>query len=110
MNELISADLTITDEAFRVAKGNGISRKNVRQRYWDYGWDIEKAITEPVIKFSAPRWPMWKEIAEKNGVSSVLFNVRIGSGMTPEEAATKPKRVLKEYKKSKKGKGKYTCT
>lgn len=109
MKELINEDLNISEEAFRIAKENGISRKNVRQRYWDYGWEIEKAISESIVKFADPIWPLWKDIATQNGVSSVLFNVRIGKkyNMTPEQAATTPVKSRGPYKKSTKGRGKY---
>ncbi|WMW41378.1 hypothetical protein RE433_29000 (plasmid) [Bacillus cereus] len=39
----------ITDEQYLIANRNGISKKNVYQRVNEYGWSIEKAITNLLI-------------------------------------------------------------
>jgi hypothetical protein len=85
----------ITEEHYAKAAQNGISRKNVRQRFWDCGWEIEKAITEP-IKTNSSIWPEWKEVCKSNGISNELFNGRLKKGMPPEQAATKPVSKRKE--------------
>jgi hypothetical protein len=91
MTELINDDFEITEEAFRIAEEHGIARKNVRQRYWDYGWEIERAITESVYKVDATLSKKWSAVCQANGVSNPLFYARVHKqGMTPEEAATKP--------------------
>jgi hypothetical protein len=105
MEELFNADSSISNKAYHIAKENGISRKNVRQRYWDYGWDIEKAITKPIEK-NPSEWLKWKEIATTTGVCNPLFLQRIRHGMTPEQAATTPVNRYKKHNRVK-GSGKY---
>jgi hypothetical protein len=79
----------LNEENFKIGQGNGISRKNVIQRYANYGWTIERAITDPV-KQPKGIWNEWKEICKQNGVSNELFNIRMRKGATPEQAATVP--------------------
>ncbi len=79
----------ITEEMLTIAEQNGISRGNVRQRIKKYHWSIERAITEPLR--CSPYEQYW-ELAEKNKISKELFRLRIFHGMTPEEAASTPKR------------------
>ena len=86
----------LTEEHFQIAEKNGISRKNVRQRYWDYGWEIEKIISTPILKRDSSEWYHWKATCQQNGISSTLYCNRIKKGMTPEQAATTP---VKKYKK-----------
>lgn len=81
----------ISKEQFETAKANGIPRKNVFQRYWDLGWEIERAITEPIrVGKNTDVWLQWKDIAIKNGVTNPTFNYRLKTGMSPERAATFP--------------------
>lgn len=81
----------IPREHFETAKANGIPRKNVFQRYWELGWEIERATTEPIRTWkNIGEWKEWKDVAAKNGVTNPLFSYRISKGMTPEEAATSP--------------------
>lgn len=93
----------LNEENYKIAAANGISKKNVKQRYLDNGWTIEKAITKP-LKKETGLWPEWKEVCESNGVSNELFNIRLRKGNTPEKSATTPKGVgrskglWKEYK------------
>lgn len=89
MSEFENYPDELTEEHFKIAESNGISRKNVSQRYWDYGWDIEKAITKPIEEKESD-WLTWKETAIKNGISNPLYNARLKKGMTPEKAATTP--------------------
>ena len=79
----------LTEENFKIGEENGINRKNVRQRYVNYGWTIERATSEP-IETSASEWSKWKDIAKQNGIYNELFNIRVKKGLTPEQAATKP--------------------
>lgn len=83
----------ITPKDFEIAERNGINATNVRQRVNDYGWDIDRAITQPLtIRQKAdPVWDEWEQVATENGVYKKLFNQRINaSGWSPEKAATTP--------------------
>jgi hypothetical protein len=79
----------VTDEQYEIAARNGISKHNVNQRVYNYDYDVERAITEPLRKPST-RWQQWKEIALAHGISNEAFNSRIARGMPEEEAATRP--------------------
>ncbi|MDA1920692.1 hypothetical protein [Bacillus cereus group sp. BcHK140] len=82
-----------TDEDYKIAARNGISKANVNQRVYGYHWSIERAITEPLQNKKG------KEsnrslvcIAEQNGISASTYYRRIREeGMTEIEAATKSK-------------------
>ena len=89
MKDLVEFVPVLTEEAYRIAESNGISRENLRQRYWDYGWDAERAVTEPLRDMKPKLWDDWKETATNNGISNTLFNMRVKKyGFTPEQAAT----------------------
>lgn len=38
----------ITEEHYKIAEQNGIDRRNVYQRVWGLGWDVDRAITQPL--------------------------------------------------------------
>lgn len=81
----------ITDEQYLIANKNGISRRNVYQRVNEYGWPIEKAITQPLLntkKKKTDRALML--LAESNGINYGTYRQRIKDGMDPREAAIKP--------------------
>lgn len=81
----------VTPEDYEKAEANGLSREIVYHRVYHYGWDIERAITTP--KKNHGKWGNWKpyyELMEKHGVNRRTFYTRVGNGMSPEEAATKP--------------------
>lgn len=79
----------ITPEDYATAEKNGIHRHLVYQRV-NNGWDIERAITEPVSKRCLKNglWDRWKH---KAVVCRRTFSSRIHRGMTPEQAALTPK-------------------
>ncbi|MBY0597719.1 hypothetical protein [Bacillus bingmayongensis] len=81
----------ITYEDYEKAAKNGISKKNVYHRVNVYGWSVERAITEPVKKYKGDSHEGMVVIAERNGISRPTYLRRIKEGMTPYEAATKPK-------------------
>lgn len=83
----------LTDEHYQKAKENGISKRVAYQRFYQYGWDIKKAISEPVRKYPN-LYPKWKKQCEEIGISQRAFYNRIQRGMTPEEAATTPKQSV----------------
>lgn len=86
----------LTKEDFTAAAQNGISAKNLRQRVWDYGWEIDKAITTPLKKRDLSTWNEWKGTCRKNGIYNELFNLRLKYGWTPEQAATTPRKTKGE--------------
>jgi hypothetical protein len=100
----------ILESHYKIAEDNGISRKNVRQRYYDYLWSIERAITEPIKQVKQSTWSEWKDIALKNGIYNELFHVRLKKGWLPEKAATEPITKRKKYNTTTRGKGKYLQT
>lgn len=69
----------ITPEDFEIAEKNGINQDALSQRVRDYGWDIDRAITDPLkvgVPFQ-PIWEQWEKVATENGISKNLFYQRI---------------------------------
>ena len=93
----------ITPEDYETAKQNGIHRRLVYQRV-NNGWDIDRAITEPISKRCLKNglWDKWKD---KAVVCRSTFSSRIRLGMTPEEAALTTKITHQEVDKRQR-----TCT
>lgn len=87
----------ITPEDYETAKQNGIHRRLVYQRV-NNGWDIDRAITEPISKRCLKNglWDKWKD---KAVVCRSTFSSRIRLGMTPEEAALTTKITHQEVAK-----------
>jgi hypothetical protein len=77
-----------TPEEFKIAKANGISYDNVYNRVYTLGWDVQRAITTPIMKPNM--WHQYKEKCEKLGVNQNMFYQRIHAGKTPEEASSYP--------------------
>ncbi len=81
----------LLDEHYEIAAANGICKKYVYQRVYEYGWEIKRAITQPVKKYKTGIWEKWKAVCEKNGIKKRVFHLRIHKyNMSPEEAATRP--------------------
>ncbi|MFS0783575.1 hypothetical protein [Bacillus sp. 1P06AnD] len=80
----------LTPEHYAIAELNGISEKSLKSRVYHQGWDIERAIMQPVKKQNRGKWKEWKLIAEKFGISRVTFNKRIKKGWDEKTAATHP--------------------
>lgn len=83
----------ITPNDYAIAEENGIGEHALYQRVQVYGWDIDRAITQPLtIRQKAdPVWDEWEQVATENGVYKKLFNQRIkAGGWSPEKAATSP--------------------
>jgi hypothetical protein len=95
--QLINKYHRIAEKYYIIAEANGISRANVQSRFWNYGWDMERVITEPLRK-SDSVWLQWKETSLKNGISNECYCARVRKGMTPEEAATTPVQKRGEYR------------
>ncbi|MFT4140172.1 hypothetical protein COJ38_21490 [Bacillus cereus] len=82
----------ITDEDYEKAAVKGITKTNVYQRVHTYGWSIERAITEPLrSKGNQGKHGKMMIIAESLGISPSTYFRRIRNGMTPKDAASKPK-------------------
>lgn len=82
----------LTEEHYAIAEANGISRYNAWQRFNEYGWELEDAITRPVR--SSGRRRKHNEdaikIAEANGISRALYMRRIRDGWSEEKASSAP--------------------
>lgn len=89
----------ITEEQYKIAESNGISRRNAYQRVERYYWSIEDAITKPMKKPKS-EWVNYKHIAKEHGIACSTFLSRINrQGMTPYDAATKPIMTKQESSK-----------
>lgn len=84
--------LGLTDEHYKIAKENGISRQTAYVRWYMLGWSIEDSITLP-IKARVGRRCKHRlytdeefEIMKKNQVSPNLFSIRLGKGWTRDKA------------------------
>lgn len=80
----------ITPEDTVTAESNGINYANLYQRVHGYGWDVDRAITQPVRK-EDPFHSNWIDTAKKNGVKLSIFRARVRKyGWSEEVAATTP--------------------
>lgn len=83
----------LTEGDYNIAKSNGIHYNLAYNRVYEYGWPVERAITEPANERNRAtgEWDDWKDICEPNGVSHQLFRTRksraIKKGMTERQAA-----------------------
>lgn len=82
----------ITDDNYRTAKANGISKANVNNRVNNCGWEIQDAITKPLQKGHKPRFSQEaRDLAKANGVSNALMRYRVDKiGLDEMEAAGTP--------------------
>lgn len=79
-----------TWEDYEIAEKNGISRQNVDQRLVA-GWDIRKAITEPILGCFKRKYKKYVDLAEENGIKYPTFYNRVHVyKWSLEEAATTP--------------------
>ncbi|MFD2704191.1 hypothetical protein [Salibacterium lacus] len=84
----------ITPEDYETAASNGIKTATLHTRVHLNGWDIDRAVTQPVRrKRSHGDWP---KIAEANGISKHRYYTRVYHGYAPERAATMPPLTLEE--------------
>lgn len=77
--------MRISKEQYAIARANGISSDTAYNRVYAYGWEIEKAITQPVKKRVFVDYS--KELEER-GISKSIYYNRILRGWDPERAAT----------------------
>jgi hypothetical protein len=81
-----------TKQEIQTAKQNGISYHTLYMRVESYGWDIEKAITEPT-KMKRVNVLTEQEIqtAKENGISYITLYMRVENyGWDLEQAITTP--------------------
>ncbi|MGG0219198.1 hypothetical protein ABEZ32_24045 [Bacillus mycoides] len=92
-------DRWLTDEEYARAAANGINRKRLQSRVYDFDWDVEVAITAPlgtVRHEYKGKNHKWLKLARANGIKTRAFHHRIKSGWGHYEAATKPPRNYKK--------------
>jgi hypothetical protein len=85
----------LTDDDFATAARNGISRRRAYERFYNWGWERERAITQPLQK-RGHLWVQYKAKCAEINLSRAGFIGRIDSGMTPEQAATTPKKKTRK--------------
>lgn len=81
----------ITQEHLARAKENGIGYTHLHNRYHTLGWDLERAVTEP-LRIQRSLYQDYKEICQAHNIRRDTFCRRVKKGMDPMEAATMPKR------------------
>jgi hypothetical protein len=79
----------ISPEDYATAWENGISPQTLNVRIRRFGWDKQRAVTQPP-QIKKHRHPELREIAKQNGISEGTFYFRIRRGWDPEAAATTP--------------------
>jgi len=82
----------ITDDDYLVAKSNGIVRTTLESRVRDLGWDVDRAIAQPVQKDRIILIPdSIYTLAKENGIKRATLHDRIRQlKWDMEEAATRP--------------------
>lgn len=79
----------ITPDDYILAAANGISAAALELRVRVYGWEPERAATQP-LRTQEDR-SQWREIAEQNGITPDAFYRRINQyGWEIDRAATEP--------------------
>lgn len=89
----------ITDEQYKKGIENGLKKITIYRRVYQYGWDIEKAITTPVIsrEHRSRKHPKkYTDLALSNGICLITFYSRLSKGWSYEDAATKPLKSRRE--------------
>lgn len=91
-------DYWLEEEHFLKAEANGISRDNLKQRFYEYGWDLERAMSQKVRKVR--KFVHNEEmlaLAKRNGLCSVIYRDRVTKlGWDERRAATTPKMTPQE--------------
>lgn len=85
----------ITPEDYETAERNGIKKATLETRVYKMGWDIDRAITQPVQAQGKWKedWLAWKDIAN---VCRATFYSRKESGWSSVRAALLPPMTKKE--------------
>lgn len=88
----------LNEEHFEVAKQHGINYQTLYARVYNYGWDIEEAITTPTMnKFGNPKNEIFTkeelQTAENNGLNYKTVYARVKlKGWSIEKAIHTPKK------------------
>ncbi|PER85833.1 nucleoside permease [Bacillus thuringiensis] len=93
----------LTDEEYARAAANGINRKRLQSRVYDFNWDVEEAITAPIgtVRHEYERkHGTWLKTALENGINIRTFYRRLQLGWVYKDAATKPTRAKGEIEKT----------
>lgn len=94
----------LTDEEYARAAANGINRKRLQSRVYDFDWDVGEAITAPIgtVRHKYERkHGKWIKIASENGINRNTFYTRVNNlGWNCKDAATKPTRQKGETEKT----------
>lgn len=85
----------ITPEQYAQAEANGITRIQLWRRIYNYQWDMERAMSEPISEIGKherkSKYGEYAKIAEENGIPFKTFWARLnGLKWSPEKASTKP--------------------
>ncbi|PFY49080.1 hypothetical protein COL55_13310 [Bacillus toyonensis] len=80
----------LEEHHFEIALSFGITRALLHSRYYQRGWSLERATTEPVNKKVASEHTSYIDVAQVNGISRSTYLTRVRGGMSKEEASTKP--------------------
>jgi hypothetical protein len=86
---VIDQDHVLTDEDFETAKANGISKANLRIRFYRLYWDKEDCISIPVQPHK--KHDGWRVKCKELGIVKLAtFDKRMKYGWDAETAATTP--------------------
>ena len=80
----------LLEEHFEKAMESGITRVLLHSRYYQRGWSLERATTEPVNVRVPSEHTSYIDVAYERGISRSTYLTRIRGGMSKEEASTKP--------------------
>lgn len=92
--------MNISKEQYAIANKNGIKRETAYMRVYQYGWDIERAITERVKGKGECRKKYDDyvyEMLEENNIPRNVFNGRIYRGWDLVDAYTIPLNSTRKY-------------
>ncbi|KAB2337631.1 hypothetical protein F7731_08530 [Cytobacillus depressus] len=91
-------NMHLTDDDYKLAEQNGISRQTAYHRFYSLGWSAEKTVNTPLNKSSKDR-SLWRKKCDEIGLKYSTFQKRVRKGMKPEDAfylPRKPKLSLKQ--------------
>jgi hypothetical protein len=83
----------LTEEDFKIAEQNGLSRQLVKDRFNKRLWSKQRAITKPKQGTHNSAWSKWKDLSK---VDRRAFERRLSKGWDPMKAATTPPTKGKE--------------
>lgn len=91
---VIPINLYLTDEDYKIAESNGISKQLADDRFYDWGWTAARSIgSTKALTATSNRFERLLQEAHANGVEITLSGVkaRIYNGMSEREAITIPR-------------------